>query len=490
VATVGACLGPDRDFEIKLSKIRGEVSEGMICSLDELGLQEERATGIMQLESYFDESLLEKSLGTPFYNLEITIPGNGQDTYSFPIKDVIFEIDNKFITNRPDLFSVVGNAREFGAIFNLPFAPYKGKKPASTKKLTVTIDSPNVLAYNLISVKNITVGTSPFGIDQMLRKSGISPKYDMVDITNYIMTELGQPMHAFDADKVDGNIIVRQAKDGETILALDGREYTLTHKDIVIADSKKPIAIAGIIGGMDSAVSDTTQNVFFESACFDPVSVRLTAQRLGIRTDASMRYEKSLDPLLAEMALPRIFDLLAFIKKTGIFDGDFAYLDTDRVNLRKIRTDIDFVEKKLGLHISKTDTENILHRLGFEVSWAGDELVAQVPSWRATKDIAIKEDLVEEIGRIHGYEQVPDTPILGPFSIAQRNHEIELRDRVNTYFSAHGLYEVYNYSFSNAEKDAKIGLEDADNAIHIRNSFNVEHTLMRRSLTPSLLAAV
>ncbi|MDP2103448.1 MAG: phenylalanine--tRNA ligase subunit beta, partial [Candidatus Gracilibacteria bacterium] len=306
----------------------------------------------------------------------------------------------------------------------------------------------------------------------------------------YIMTELGQPMHAFDADKIEGNIIVRQAKDGETILALDGREYTLSHKDLVIADSKKPIAIAGIIGGMDSAVSETTRNVFFESACFDPVSVRLTAQRLGIRTDASMRYEKSLDPLLAETALPRIFDLLAFIKKTGTFDGDFTYLDTDRVNLRKIGTDIDFVEKKLGLPIPKADIENILHRLGFEVSWAGNEFTAQVPSWRATKDIAIKEDLVEEIGRIHGYEQVPDTPILGPFSIARRNHEIELRDQVNAYFSARGLFEVYNYSFSNQEKDAKIGLEDDDNAIHIRNAFNVEHTVMRRSLTPALLAAV
>lgn len=191
----------------------------------------------------------------------------------------------------------------------------------------MTIDSPNVLAYNLISVKSITVGSSPFGIDQMLRKSGISPKYDIVDITNYIMTELGQPMHAFDADKVDGNITVRQAKDGEMILALDGREYTLSHKDLVIADSKKPIAIAGIIGGMDSAVSETTKNVYFESACFDPVAVRLTAQRLGIRTDASMRYEKSLDPLLAERALPRIFDLLKFLGKPGEFVGESLYLN-------------------------------------------------------------------------------------------------------------------------------------------------------------------
>lgn len=327
MATVGSRLGPDRDFEIKLSKIRGETSEGMICSLDELGLQEERAAGIMQLESYFDEAILEKSLGTPFYDLKVTIPGNGQDVYSCPLRDVVFEIDNKFITNRPDLFSVVGNAREFGAIFNLPFTPYIGKRPMSNNTLTVDIESPNVLSYNLLSFRNIPVGSSPFGMAEMLRKSGVSRKYDLVDITNYIMTELGQPMHAFDTDKINGHVIVRQARDGETILALDGREYTLTHKDLVIADSEKPIAIAGIIGGMDSAVSDTTRNVSFESACFDPVSVRLTAQRLGIRTDASMRYEKSLDPLLAERALPRIFDLLKFLGKPGEFVGESLYLN-------------------------------------------------------------------------------------------------------------------------------------------------------------------
>lgn len=156
----------------------------------------------------------------------------------------------------------------------------------------------------------------------------------------------------------------------------------------------------------------------------------------------------------------------------------------------EIRTDIDFIEKKIGLRIPKSDIENILHRLGFEVSWAGDEFSAVVPSWRATKDISIKEDLVEEIGRIYGYDRVPDVPVFGPFSIASKNHEIELRDLVNTYFSSHGLCEVYNYSFSNEQKDAKIGLEDDENAIHIRNAFNTEYTLMRRSLIPNLLSGV
>lgn len=487
VALVGAKLGAERDFEIKLSKIRGEASEGMICSEDELGLQEDRAAGIMVLENHFPESLLESKLGTPFYNLEVTIPGNGTPSYSFPLKDTIFEIDNKFITNRPDLFSAEGNAREFGAIFSLPFTPYMGKLPAISGKLSVQIETPNVLAYELISMENIGAGISPLGIDQMLRKAGIAPKYDLVDITNSIMTELGQPMHAFDAEKVVGDIRVRQARDGETMLALDSKEYTLTNKDIVIADSEKVLAIAGVIGGMNSAVSETTKNVYFEAACFDPVSIRLTSQRLAIRTDSSMRFEKSLDPTLAVRSLPRIFDLLKFLGKNGSCTGAFSYLDQTKVRDISITTDLTFVEKKLGLKIPKDRVEDILVRLGFETTFTGDTFSVKVPSWRATKDISIKEDIVEEIGRINGYELVPNTPITGPFSIAEKNESIELRNRINAYFSSEGLFEAYNYSFSNQKKDATIGYSDDSNAVHIQNAFNVEYTMMRRSMVPNLL---
>lgn len=436
VATVGAKLGADRDFEIRLSKIRGEVSEGMICSEDELGLQEERAPGIMRLEKYFSKSLLESKLGTPFYDLEVSIPGNETDIHTLPLRDTIFEIDNKFITNRPDLFGCEGNAREFGAIFSLPFRPYKGGLPEISQKLSVKIETPHVLAYELLSVENLHVGPSPLGIDQVLRRAGLSPKYDLVDITNYIMTELGQPMHAFDAEKVTGGITVRQARNGETMFALDSKEYALTDKDVVIADSEKVLAIAGVIGGMSSAVSETTKHVYFESACFDAVSVRLTSQRLGVRTDSSMRFEKSLDPMLASRVLPRVFDILEFLGKSGKYTGAFSYLDQTQVKNVSITTDLAFVEKKLGLGISKERAEDILQRLGFEAVFTGDAFSVKVPSWRATKDISIKEDLVEEIGRINGYELVADTPILGPFSIAAKNEAIVLRNTINAYFSS------------------------------------------------------
>ncbi|MDD2916839.1 MAG: phenylalanine--tRNA ligase subunit beta [Candidatus Gracilibacteria bacterium] len=490
VALVGAKLGAEQDFEIKSSKIRGEVSEGMICSEDELGLQEERVSGIMQLERHFSEELLGSKLGTSFYALEVAIPGNGTANYSFPLQDTVFEIDNKFITNRPDLFSCEGNAREFGAVFSLPFKPYTGKLPTISGKVNVNIETPNVLSYDLVSIENIQSGTSPLGMDQMLRKAGLSPKFDLVDITNYIMTELGQPMHAFDADKVVGDVTVRQAYDDESVIALDSKEYTLTSRDIVIADSEKILAVAGVIGGMSSAISETTKHVYFESACFDPVSIRLTSQRLAIRTDASMRFEKSLDPTLASRAMPRVFDLLKFLGKPGTCTGAFSYLDSSRVKDITIATDLAFVQKKLGLKISKERAEDILTRLGFDASFAGDTFSVKVPSWRATKDISIKEDIVEEIGRINGYELVPNTPITGPFSIATKNASVELRNRINAYFSAEKFFETYNYSFSNQNKDALVGYADDSNAVHIQNAFNVEYTMMRRSMIPNLLEAV
>ncbi len=295
-------------------------------------------------------------------------------------------------------------------------------------------------------------------------------------------------MHAFDAEKIVGHITVRQAREGETLLALDSKEYALTPHDIVIADSEKVLAVAGVIGGMGSAISETTKHAYFESACFDPVSIRLTSQRLGLRTDASMRFEKSLDPTLASRALPRVFDLLKFLGKPIHCNGAFSYLDESKVRHTNITTDLVFIEKKLGLAISKERTEDILKRLGFHVSFMDSQsFQALVPSWRATKDINIKEDLVEEIGRINGYERVPHTPITGPFSIANKNPSIELRNRINTYFSSKGLFEAYNYSFSNQTKDAAIGYTSDINSVHIQNAFNVEYTMMRRSLLPNLL---
>ncbi|MDD2565340.1 MAG: phenylalanine--tRNA ligase subunit beta, partial [Candidatus Gracilibacteria bacterium] len=358
VATIGTII--KGEFEIKSTRLRGEESNGMICSEDELELQEGRSAGIMRLEDYFDEKVLENHIGKPFGDLETKIIGLDGKECETKLNDIVFEIDNKFITNRPDLFSIEGNAREFGAIFDLPFNGYSKTYNFSQNKLNTKIETDKVLAYNLIKVEGVQSGVSPFGISYMLYKSGINPKFDLVDMTNYIMTELGQPMHAFDADKIKGGITVRLAKSGEKMLALNGETYELNSTDIVIADDEKVLAIGGIIGGLESAISETTTNIYIESACFDASNIRLTAQRLGVRTDSSTRYEKSQDPLLTNKALARAMDFLSFIGKPGKIVGDSEYLDMTQVNNVSINFTEDFINKKIGVKIPGHEIERIL----------------------------------------------------------------------------------------------------------------------------------
>ena len=218
----------------------GMMSRGMICGADEIGMSKEASTGIMILEDDWDKGVLETMVGKSFFDLTLPFPGNNSTIYHFPLRDTTFEIDNKFITNRPDLFSVVGNAREFHAVFNTEFEPYTSNdiiSYSSIPELGTQIETNRVLSYHLLKMENVTIGKSPLGMSLMMERAGLTPKMDIVDITNCILTELGQPMHVFDADKIHGNIIVRLAKNGEKILALNGVEYTLTDDDMVIADT-------------------------------------------------------------------------------------------------------------------------------------------------------------------------------------------------------------------------------------------------------------
>lgn len=491
------------DFIIKKSIIRGEESEGMICSIDELWLSTERAEGILPLESVWDTDFLERHIGKPFFSLLLPIPGIHQPTHHIPLSDVAFTIDNKFITNRPDLFGVEWNAREFWALFDrYGFHPYQKTLPQNhtQKNMDVQIQTPKVLAYHLLAFQNVSVQKSAFnGISLLLNRSGITPKYNLVDITNFIMTELGQPLHVFDTDKIEGNICVREAKTGEKILALDGKEYLLESGDIVIADGAKVLAIAGIIGGQFSAVSETTKNVCFESACFDSASIRLTAQRLGIRTDASTRYEKSLDPLLTKKVLPRIVDLLDYYQQPYIANGYFAYLPQTGVKQISIQCSTQKINNKLGTKLHFAEMEQILLSLGFcmdnrqdDAVWTQGTTVSDfllhVPSWRATKDVNIWQDIAEEVGRIYGYKNILPVPIPGLFTITPKNNDWSLRKQIQNYLGDQWLFEVYNYSFANQTSDAKIGLADMQNAVQIQNAFSENDTHLCRSLFGRLFA--
>ncbi|MDD3120502.1 MAG: phenylalanine--tRNA ligase subunit beta, partial [Candidatus Gracilibacteria bacterium] len=313
-------------------------------------------------------------------------------------------------------------------------------------------------------------------------------KYDIVDITNWLLVEFGQPTHAFDADKIEGSITVRQALNGEKINALNGDTYELKDSDIVIADDKKILAIAGIMGGIDSAVTETTKNVCFEIATFDATTVRLTATRIGLRTDASARYEKSLDPLLNKPAFYRIIDLMKFLGKNSTISGKSEYIDTNKINKIEIEVSFEFINRKLGKEISVETCKKILSKLGFEIIKESEKsLTLKVPSWRATKDISIKEDIVEEIGRIYGYENIEEKAIFGPFEVASKNKDIEIKNKIVNYFSGTGFFEVCNYSFSGEEIDKKLLFENTSNAVRIENAFNVDFSIMRRNLFCSLM---
>lgn len=488
VALVGAVL--PGDFVIGERMMAGMMSRGMICSDDELGLASELSDGIMILEQIWNTSMLEKMVGKSFYDLALNFPGIDGKPYQYTLRDVTFEIDNKFITNRPDLFSVHGNAREWHTVFGTPFTPYTPREIPLPWWLPLSIETNACLAYNAWKMEDIVVAKSPWGMALMMERAGLSPKMDIVDITNCLLTELGQPMHAFDADKIHGGITVRQARSWEKILALNNIEYTLSPEDMVIADDHGPIAIAGVIGGMESAVSLETKSVIWESATFDATSVRLTAQRHSIRTDASTRYEKSLDPILASTTLSRVIDYLQFLWKNFTLTSSAAYLDKTRVNDIEIALSYDFISTKIGVQIPKTDIESILNKLGFIIREKTDtSLTLQVPSWRATKDISLKEDIAEEVGRIYGYDKVPLAPLDANFRISQKNHDKVLRDMALTYFSEHGWSEVYNYSFTNASIQWKLGVHD-DGLIAIKNAFNEEYTHMRSSLVWRLLENV
>lgn len=226
----------------------GMMSRGMICGADEIGLSTTPSTGIMILEEVWESELLEKKIGTSVFDLELPFPGINGKKYSYTLRDVVFEIDNKFITNRPDLFSIYGNAREWHAIFDIPTESYTPRPlPSPSKKLSVHIETDGVKAYSAIEMNIDSIRQSPFSLTLMMERAGLTPKLDIVDITNCMMTEFGQPMHAFDADMIDGSITIRKARTGEAFTTLAAQEVTLTSDDIVIADDTKILALAGII---------------------------------------------------------------------------------------------------------------------------------------------------------------------------------------------------------------------------------------------------
>lgn len=402
--------------------------------------------------------------------------------------DSIIEIDNKSLTNRPDLWGHLGMAREVAAIAGLSVADPVEDLPSATSKgdLSITIEDSNLCArFSGQRVENVKVAPSPLWMQYRLNSLGVNPINNLVDVTNYVLCELGQPMHAYDADLLGDTIVVRAAHKGESILALNGEKYSLGPEEIVIADAHKPVGIAGIIGGNDTAIRATTSRIVLEAASFPAAPVRKSSSRLKLRTDASMRFEKGQDPENTVRALARAVELLKQISP-----GSQAAPPID-VYARKstpptIQLDLDWAERKLGRKLSTEEVINIFKSLVFGVEQLdARKLLLTVPSWRATKDISISEDLVEEIGRMVGYASiVPQAPAV----LAEptpRNLEHEQHRALRAAMVGQGFTEVSNYSFISDADAAMFGYA-TDKLLQVANPIIADQKYMRPALLPGI----
>ena len=449
--------------EIKKSVIRGQESNGMICSIAELGLdkkflKEEDIAGICELP------------------LDATI---GDD----PIKYLGFDdnvIDFDLTANRGDLLSVLGMAYEIGAIYDKKVKPIDLSFKESNKDFDfdVKVSTDNCKLYLARKVENITIKESPKEIKEKLMASGIRPINNVVDISNYVMLETGQPLHFFDADKLN-EIEVRMAKNGEKLTTLDNQERTLSEEDIVITDSGKPIALAGVMGGYDTEITENTKNVIIESAIFDSVKVRKTSNRI-LRSEASNRFEKGLDPNRTYMAMSRACKLLQELADGEVLKGTKIYDKTNKEE-KIINITVSKIDRILGADISKDDIIKSFERLDFKCEEGkGDTITVHVPTRRI--DISIEEDLIEEVGRVYGVDNIEGKNMIMP--LKKGSYDKKIRDIRNKMVDL-GLNETLTYSLVN-EKESSMFTNNENESIKILSPLTEEKSTLRQTLTTSL----
>ncbi|MBN2401454.1 MAG: phenylalanine--tRNA ligase subunit beta [Spirochaetes bacterium] len=461
------------EFVIKKSKIRGEESNGMLCSEKELGLSDDHS-GIMILPS---GTPLGKSLAELFPDWI----------------DTLLEIDNKSITHRPDLWSHAGIAREIGALFGRPVKNIINEKLEAdfknTDHLKVTIKCPDEAPrYTGLVVKNIKIAESPEWLKAKVTAIGMRPISNIVDITNYVMSEIGEPMHAFDRKKLAGDeIIVRMAKDGEKMNTLDGREHTLCAEDIVISDKSGPIALAGVMGGGNSEIEDSTSEIVLEAANFNAVNVRKTAHRYNLPSDASMRFEKSQSPELTRPALLRCYELIKQIIPEAEAVTHIVDNYPKKLNAISISTTTSYIRHKLGHDVSDARIIEILKSLEFGVEATGENLIIQVPHYRATKDISIEADIVEEVGRVYGYDNINQSSPLVSCKVPVVNETRQFERLVKSILTAnYNMTEVTSYSFTGEDALNMSGI-NSDKELRLRNPLSQDQDRLRRTLLPNML---
>ncbi|OGZ19305.1 MAG: phenylalanine--tRNA ligase subunit beta [Candidatus Nealsonbacteria bacterium RBG_13_38_11] len=438
------------------------------------------------LQSFFDKKLpqakhLSELLTKHFAEVE-EIKKNGND--------YIFDIDIR--PNRAsDCFSHMGIAREISAILNYQIKRFPSVKNTAGKQASVKVE---VLAksacprYTARLVKDIKVGPSPKWLSDELKICGLRPINNIVDIANYVMLETGQPLHAFDAEKLaEGKIVVRFAKDKEKIVTLEDQKFNLSPDVLVIADSNHPIAIAGIKGGKSPEIGKSTKTIILESANFNPQVIRKSSKKLNLRTDASLRFEHGIDPNLTESAINRAAFLIGEIAG-GKTAGSVIDVYPKKVLAKMIKLDLAYVERLLGIKISSIEIKKILERLGFEIKNSQSKIFyVKVPTFRL--DVSLPEDLIEEIGRIYGYDRIPLVSPISYLIPAKRNLNVFWEDFVKNVLKEAGFIEAYNYSFF-GEKEAKLFGYKEKELVQVENPLNQEYEYLRASLIPGLLKNV
>ncbi len=468
---------------LEAKKIRDILSEGMLCSEEELGLKES-SDGLFELDK----------------NAHL---GQTMEDYLKISSDVILDVDNKSLTNRPDLWGHLGIAREFAAIFKRNFkksfnqeweTSLKAKCTDEKSPIEILVEGENAcLIYSGLSIDNVTIQESPKWMQERLVAVGLRPINNIVDISNYVMLEIGTPMHIFDREQIVGDkIIIRNANTGEKLITLDEQTRELLHSDTVICDSKGPLVLAGIMGGVSSGVSEKTSKIFLEVANWKAHEVRKTSTRLGLRTDSSLRFEKSLDSLQTHIAMLRALELVLLLCPQARVVGKITSVGPhiDYVSCRKIQTSSKRISSILGKEISSEEIENILARLGFKVVKQELEMIIEVPSYRATKDISVEADIVEEIGRIIGYDNITPVSPLEKIAPVKLTEKQKLHRQIRDFLVLRsGACEIMTYPMVGKDLLDKAGFNSLE-TLQIYNPISKEHDRMRNSLLPSILNAV
>lgn len=465
-AQEGSCVN---GINISRAVVGGYESCGMCCSEAELGISADHS-GLMEIED-------DIPLGTELVD-------------AYAIRDIIFEVDNKSLTNRPDLWGHYGIAREFAALAGRPLKAFDRVKSSKYKALPpVAIDirdKENCLRYTSVKVENITVSRSPVDMRIRLFYCGTRAINLLADLTNYIMLELGQPMHAFDLRKVDA-VEIQRFNENFKFTTLDSNERNIDPDMLMITSHDEPVCIAGIMGGLASEIEDDTTSLLLESANFDAVSVRKSTMRLGLRTDASMRYEKTLDPEMTLPAIERYLWLLSQIDPNAKVISSVT--DSYARKYKKITLEFDkkFVDRYTGIKISNARIVKTLESLGFTVEHDKGHFRVKVPSWRATKDVTIKADIIEEITRIYGYDNfdihTTTSPLYPVQSSIGRVDDFAFK---NLLVDAFALHEVHSYIWNDAKRLREIGIEVEDN-VKLINSLNPDQIVIRNCIVPSLI---